>query len=131
MGMLVPPAGCSPVLTGHPGTHAIDADLSTLLPNDRGPAMTPSLLFNVVWQPWLQKGEKVVVAHQFRSRSNYQVVSLSEGLEGRVVKIYHNPQYDRGVVDGEWIWEEGDALVAFAGRNHWVPRLSLCNLARE
>jgi len=123
------PHGYSPILLRRHGAHSGDcvlhdlgANLLSLICDD-----ACALQLNVVWQPWLKRGEIVSVVHSFRPRTRCGTVKLDKGLQGTVAKTF-----DKDVPKGRIneTWEEGDALICFGGRNLWVPHLHICNLAR-
>merc|ERR1712113_638786 len=137
--MLSPPCGHMPVLLRKPDSHECDAvlhdfeaSLSSLVSNDEN-----ALQLTVVWQPWLKRGEIVSVVHSFPPRTRLGNTRLEKGEEGRVARIFED---EYGSVakgrcmnfedeDGD-LWESGDALICFGGRNLWVPGLRICCLAR-
>mmetsp|Transcript_13861 Transcript_13861/g.39538 ORF Transcript_13861/g.39538 Transcript_13861/m.39538 type:complete len:235 (+) Transcript_13861:75-779(+) len=87
-----------------------------------------ALEFLVLWEPPLQKGEQVVVARDFPSRTNYRSSVLLKGQVGKILKIHSDPGDWRTTMEG--CRADGDALVSFAGGSHWVPKHNLRNLLR-
>lgn len=129
--MLSPPEGCRALLlVGQAGVYEEDMLLSALVARDEntcGVAME-TLDFRLVWEPRLQKGDQVAVVFDFLSRTNYRTTTLRKGQVGTILKIHHDPGACRGTSGQERA--TGDALVSFAGSNHWVSKQDLRKLKR-
>lgn len=125
-----PPAGCRAVLLL--GTTLLceeHLELSRLLPqmgDDGVGAITADV--TVVWEPLLKIGDQVAVVRDFTSSTNYEATQLSAGQVGKVLKIHSDPGPVRGSKGARRA--TGDALVNFAGSNHWVSRQDLRKLKR-
>jgi len=132
--LLTPPEGCRAILLlGHVALYDEEAELATLAlggGRTHGPParFSGALELVVVWEPALQKGEQVAVAHDFMSRTNYRSTMLLSGQVGTILKIHDAPGACRATSGHER--ETGDALVNFAGSNHWVSKQDLRKLRR-
>lgn len=129
--LLSPPEGCRVVLLlGDAALYDEEAELATLTPSGgtAHDALSQALEFAVVWEPALRKGDQVAIAQDFVSSTNYRSIMLLRGQIGTILKIHDDPGATRATSGHER--ETGDALVNFAGSNHWVSKQDLRKLKR-